>query len=194
MSTQAQAPLASGTVESCFPALDYFPHFSSLNAAFAYMERVELGAEVKEQFGKYLQERFSFTHFVTLTLRDRKPLSDKLPAGRVSLNRAWKNFSRLVRHENTGITPAGVKVIEYQRRGVPHIHSLTTNTAGIIGTEHELETALWISSGRSQLQRYNHHIGASGYLSKYLVKDARVEISAYGRLCHYQRPDSGCTG
>ena len=184
-----QVPLASGTAESCFSALDRFPQFRTLNAAFDYMERVELGSKVKAQFGEYLQERFVFTHFVTLTLRDRKPRLDKLPAGRVSLNRAWRGFRKLVQAENVGIAPAGVRVIEYQRRGVPHIHSLTVNTVGIIGTEREIESDLWTSYGRSQIHRYNPHFGASGYLSKYLVKDARVEISAYGRLHHYQRPD-----
>lgn len=159
--------------------------------AFLWFEQRRRFTEIREALGSYLEDRFLFTHFVTLTLRD-KIGSDggRSPAGRSTLNAAWREFAREARKSNDKVAPAGIRIIEYQRRGVPHVHALTI-TPGLYGSEYRLADHLWDEFGKARVSRFRAQFGAASYLGKYLAKDARVEITAFGRLEHFARPVPG---
>lgn len=160
----------------------------TLAGAFRFMEIQERAELIKTVFASDLSDRFIFSHFVTLTLRDRRvPGSGIIPLGTVSLARAWTWFQARCRTYNGGRRPAGLMVVEYQRRGVPHIHALMI-MPGAIGSERKIETECWFKFGRSTVWRYKPALGAGYYLSKYIVKDARVSVSTVGELSRFGAP------
>lgn len=163
------------------------PHFRGMAEAFAWFEQRRMFGEIREALGKFLDERFLFTHFVTLTLRDKTAEDgNRSPAGRSTLNAAWREFAREARKSSDKVAPAGIRIVEYQRRGVPHIHALTI-TPGLYGAERKLADHLWDEFGKARVSRFRQHYGAAAYLGKYLAKDARVELTAFGRLHHFER-------
>lgn len=176
-------PVATGESSSA-GAVSYT---GPLARAFYSAERRHDNSAIAGRLGVYLAGLLVFVHFVTLTLRDKVRDGYRIPCGRRTVERAWSYWCALVRNL-TGEQPQYLRVTEYQRRGVPHVHALTTNTAGCIGFEHDLTDALWDKYGRAQMLRYNPRIGAGRYLSKYLGKDSRVEIAASGRLYQYAAP------
>jgi len=166
------------------------PQFHSLTEAFAWFETQRMSKEIQEALGTYLSQRFLFTHFVTLTLRDKiTGDGSRSPAGRSTLDAAWREFSETARKSNDRVAPASLRIVEYQRRGVPHIHALTV-TPGLYGSEHRLADHLWDEFGKAHISRYRHQYGITAYLGKYLSKDARVELTGFGRLEHWARPES----
>ena len=179
------APLALDTGKRLLPG----PHFRGMTDAFKYFERQEINQQMRTEFGKYLDNHFLCNHFVTITLRDRvDPVrKTKRPAGHATLNAAWRAFSQEARKLNAKVAPAGIRITEYQRRGVPHIHALTVNTVGLYGSERRLADFLWRKYGKARISRFRSKYGAAGYLGKYLAKDASVEITAFGRLWHFAR-------
>ena len=164
------------------------PQFKGMTDAFVWFERRRLFKEIRKELGQFLDDHFLFTHFVTLTLRDKTAEDgSRSPAGRSTLNAAWREFSRESRKSNDKVAPAGIKIVEYQRRGVPHIHALTCNTVGLYGVEKRLADYLWEEFGKARISRFRQKYGATAYLGKYLSKDARVELNAFGRLQHFAR-------
>jgi hypothetical protein len=168
------------------------PLFRGMADAFEWFERRQAMAEIQRDFGAWLSGTFLFNHFVTITLRDRiGGDGTRVQSGRCTLNAAWREWCHECHRLNGSIYPASVRVVEYQRRGVPHIHALTVNTVPLIGSEHRLADHLWAKFGKCRVTRFDPRHGAAGYLTKYLAKDARVEISATGRLEQYARPGAG---
>jgi hypothetical protein len=104
------------------------------------------------------------------------------------LKAAWRSWYRTARKLNGGTAPAGIRVTEFQRRGVPHIHALTVNTCAMCGTERRQADSLWKQYGKARVTRHRPGAGAGGYLGKYLAKDSRVEIATFGRFSQFARP------
>jgi hypothetical protein len=193
VSADMPSPGAPGTEQKAVRL--FGPKFRGMSEAWEHFETAARLGAIQDEFGAWLSDSFLFVHFITITLRDRRDMTGgKIPAGRCTLNAAWREFHRAAQVANGKAAPAGVRVVEYQRRGVPHIHALTCNTVPLLSREHQLENHLWYKFGKCQVLRFVPNLGASDYLCKYISKDARVEITAFGRLWHYARPGAGIAG
>jgi len=152
----------------------YLPRtISTLSEAFRYFEEMYKNRGLAGTFGKHFGKEFTPCHFVTLTLRDQYVAGlGKIPLGTLSLAKAWRWFYHSVRHVQ-GHRFEFIMVIERQRRGVPHCHVLTFNTAGIVGHEQFLEEGCWQRFGRSRIEKFvpGKINGAAEYLGKYIGKD-----------------------
>ena len=78
---------------------------------------------------------------------------------------AWLNSLKLTARPSK---IAYVRVTEYQKRGTPHFHSLI---AGVDEIRRLTFKDLWELNGFARVEKYNHELGASHYIGKYLTKE-----------------------
>ena len=120
-------------------------------------------------WGDWLHDIGGWQWFVTLTLRDPKPSSGTWSRpGWAQANRAWEAFVLYVR------PPVGhlqwVRLFEMQSgRGVPHVHGLVK---GLEDTRFkEVSAFMWERYGFNRILEYRPELGATHYITKYVVKD-----------------------
>jgi len=158
----------------------------SLDYSFQLMEQMELSTLLRGALGEHLAERFLWTHWTTLTLRDRYEGSRRIPLGQISLARAWREWVRFVRRTGRARLE-WFAVTEFQKRGVPHIHALLI-APGIYGFERGIVDWFYDAWGINELERYNPTLGAGAYLGKYLAKDSRIRVETSRGLDQYRSP------
>jgi len=125
--------------------------------------------EVLKAWGDWLHEIGGWQWFVTLTLRDPKPASGNWTRPGFTLaNKAWRE---LITHAHHGIDDLQwVRFFEMQRgRGVPHVHGLVK---GLTDTRYKQVSAImWQRYGFNRILDYKPELGATHYITKYVVKD-----------------------
>lgn len=154
----------------------------TLREAFLWLEALQRGTELAEALGAFLRSTRRPDHFVTLTLRDRhvRGHGDCL-AGMVTLERAWESFCHQVRNA-LGHRFEWLRVVEYQQRGVPHVHALTFRTARLKSFERFIEERLWTDYGMSRIDQFRIGGNAAEYCGSYLNKDRRVQLACSRNL------------
>lgn len=114
---------------------------------------------LRQQWCKLL-DHYTWTYFLTLTFRD-------LPKTFTAINRA-KQFlryvERIVKHK------IGYYIcMEFTRAGTPHFHLLLGN---LEGTRYSKWFTWWFTRyGGARFKVYDPTLGATHYLTKYVVKD-----------------------
>lgn len=80
------------------------------------------------------------------------------------------------KQKKLGVTYA--YVVEFQKRGVAHIHALIKGVPKDISTEHleDIWKSLHPNNGLLEIVPYDSRLGAVGYLSKYVSKGAEVNL------------------
>ena len=120
-------------------------------------------------WGDWLQEIGGWQWFVTLTLRDPKPSQGNWTRpGWARANRAWEELVLFVRPAVGRLE--WVRFFEMQRaRGVPHIHGLVK---GLDSLEYKSASSfMWDRFGFNRFLRYQPELGATHYITKYVVKE-----------------------
>jgi hypothetical protein len=125
--------------------------------------------EVLTAWGDWLHAIGGWQWFVTLTLRDPKPsYGNWTKPGFALANRAWDDFIKFS-HEGLDVLQ-WVRFFELQReRGVPHIHGLVK---GLASTRYsQVSEIMWQRYGFNRILDYKPELGATHYITKYVVKD-----------------------
>lgn len=120
-------------------------------------------------WGDWLHEIGGWQWFVTLTLRDPRPSSGNwTKPGFALANRAWDDFIALS-HEGLDVLQ-WVRFFELQReRGVPHVHGLVK---GLTDTRYrQVSAIMWQRYGFTRILDYKPELGATHYITKYVVKE-----------------------
>lgn len=107
-----------------------------------------------------LLDFYKWTYFVTLTFKD-------FPKTYTSINRAKRFLTVIERKEKRKI--AYYIAMEFTRLGCPHFHLLVGNLEGLRYSEW---TKWWFTRyGYARFKVYDSKLGATHYLTKYVVKD-----------------------
>lgn len=125
-----------------------------------------VGSELKEAWGRWLSETWSWDWWVTLTFRER---GDGLPISLGYADRCWRAWLKGLRR-SVGHHVYWVRATEFQRwRGAPHFHSLVLG----VGNERRMYWVdwWWERFGIARVLPYEAEKGASWYLAKYTVKE-----------------------
>lgn len=117
---------------------------------------------LREEWVKLLS-RYRWNWFTTLTFDPRKDL----PKTYTAINRAKRFFETIECKEER---PIGYYIcMELNRLGRTHFHALMGNLEGI---QRSVWWKWWFTRyGRAMIEPYNPELGASHYLTKYVVKD-----------------------
>lgn len=145
---------------------------------------------VKEGWAEWLSNLTKWDWFVTLTFRNHP---GECPLCRSNLiagysvapwtqtgwkyaKLSWKKFVKEVeRRQKKNVEY--VRILEMQKRGVPHVHALIT---GVKSNVKRLELVDWAFEefGITRVMQYKGELGAGYYLAKYLYKEGcDVEFS-----------------
>lgn len=107
-----------------------------------------------------LLDYYKWTYFLTLTFKD-------IPKSYTAINRAKQFLSyveRTVKHKI-----AYYVCMEFTRAGTPHFHLLLGN---LEQTRYSEWTKWWFTNyGYARFKVYNCKLGATHYLTKYVIKD-----------------------
>lgn len=125
--------------------------------------------DVRRAWGDWLHEIGGWQWFVTLTFRDPKPISGNwTKPGFAYADRAWLDFASFVRPA-VGFLE-WVRLFELQKdRGVPHVHALVK---GLDDTRYKPASQFaWQRFGFNRILEYKPELGATHYITKYVVKD-----------------------
>lgn len=107
-----------------------------------------------------LLDRYKWTYFLTLTFKDT-------PKSYTAINRA-KHFLTYV-EQTVKRKMAYYVCMEFTRAGTPHFHLLLGN---LEGTRYSEWTKWWFTNyGYARFKVYNCKLGATHYLTKYVIKD-----------------------
>lgn len=124
---------------------------------------------VLRAWGDWLHEIGGWQWFVTLTLRDPKPAAGNWTRpGWTRANTAWSEFTQFVRPAVGRLE--WVRLFEMQRaRGVPHVHGLVK---GLDSLEYKQASRfMWDRFGFNRFLIYRPELGATHYITKYVVKE-----------------------
>lgn len=125
--------------------------------------------DVLRAWGDWLQDIGGWQWFVTLTLRDPRPASGNWT--KPGYARAVTAWNALITHAHEGIdTLQWVRFFELQKeRGVPHVHGLVK---GLSDTRYNSVSAImWRDFGFNRILEYDPKLGATHYITKYVVKE-----------------------
>lgn len=125
-----------------------------------------LQSEYQKHFAG-LYDQYDWDWFATLTFKNR--------IGEGYANEDWSSFCKELRHK-TGHRVEFVRVTEWQKRKVPHYHSLISNVRGV--DPREMQEWWYNHFGIARILPYQPKRGALYYLGKYLLKDnGKVVVS-----------------